>query len=147
MPMHIGLISKRAQTARATDHGVDRGTVFDVRSVVVVLRFPSMMSSPGISALSVIRCMAVRPPHGWAVARRPVFEESYTRMLKHVTVDSFANPYSPHSCRCRCCVCILSLRISSSNSKTIVSFGGGNTHLRDKRQTQGLLGTKVLAKP
>ena len=92
MPVHIGLIRKRAQTARATDHGVDRGTVFDVRSVVVEFRFPSIMLSPGIAALSVIRCMAVRPPHGWAAARRPVLEKSYTRVLKHVTVDPFANP-------------------------------------------------------
>ena len=93
-----------AQTARATGHGVSRGTIFDVRSFVVVLRFPSMPSSPGISALSVARCVAVRPPHGRATARRPVLEQSYTRMLKHITVDPFANPCSAHSYRCRCCV-------------------------------------------
>ena len=73
---------------------------------------------PGISALSVIRCIAVRPPHGWAAARRPVLEKSYTRILKHVTVDPFANPCSPHSCRCRCCV-YFTPHIFSSKSKTI----------------------------
>ena len=102
--MHIGLIRKCAQTARAADHGVDRGTELDVLSFVVVLRFPSLLSPPGISTQSVIRCIAVRPPHGWAAARRPVLEKSYTRILKHVTVDPFANSCSPLSYRCRCCV-------------------------------------------
>ena len=118
MPVHIGLISKCAKTARAADHGVDRGTVFDVLSFVVVLRSPSMLPPPVISTQFVVRCIAVRPPHGWAAARRPVLEKSYTRILKHVTVDPFANPCSPHSCRCRCCV-YFTPHIFSSKSKTI----------------------------
>ena len=116
--MFIGLISKWAQTTRAADHGVDRGTVFDLRSFVVVLRFPSMLLPPGISTQSVIRCIAVRPPHGWAAARRPVLEKSYTRILKHVTVDPFANPCSPHFYRC--CFCVyFTPHIYSSKPKTI----------------------------
>ena len=38
-------------------------------------------------------------------------------MLKHITVDPFANPCSPYSCRSRFCV-YFTPRISSSNSKT-----------------------------
>ena len=72
----------------------------NVRQFVIVLPFPSMLSLPDVSALSVNNCVVVRPPRGWKTAGQPALEKSYARILKHVAVDPFANLCSPYSYHC-----------------------------------------------